>query len=273
MNEKLGLTSDATYVDQVTKEIEEKQHAKAEASASAAESGEAAKVNGIELTKAESGEVAKAESGEVEADEVLAIPDNCPSCTAPILCRIKEVSIPHFKSVFIYAHECDTCGHRSNEVRTGGSIAEKGLRFTLKLSAESEWQGRDCLKSSNCSLIIPELDLHAMGSTLGGSFTTVEGLLGQVYNQLENSPFLSGDSASAQETNKLKDFLSRFKQVMDGTLPATLIMEDPAGNSYVQNLYAPDVDPYLVAEQYERSEDDEEALGIADMNVDHYEAT
>ena len=60
--------------------------------------------------------------------------------------RIKEVSIPHFKSVFIYAHACDACGHRSNEIRSGGAVAEKGLRFTLKINKESEWAERDCLK-------------------------------------------------------------------------------------------------------------------------------
>ena len=36
------------------------------------------------------------------------------------MCHIKQVEIPHFKSVIIYAHNCDACGQRSNEIRAGG---------------------------------------------------------------------------------------------------------------------------------------------------------
>ena len=38
-----------------------------------------------------------------------------------------------------------------------------------------------------------------------------------------------------------------------------------------QNLYAPDVDPFLTVAQFERSEEDNDELGISQMNTDHYE--
>ena len=41
--------------------------------------------------------------------------------------------------------------------------------------------------------------------------------------------------------------------------------------SAFQNLYSPDVDPFLEVEQFERTEDDNEELGLTYMNVDHYE--
>jgi C4-type Zn-finger protein len=53
--------------------------------------------------------------------------------------------IPYFKEVVIMAFNCDNCGHRSNEVKAGGGISEKGHRFTLKVT-KPEDLARDVLK-------------------------------------------------------------------------------------------------------------------------------
>ena len=42
-------------------------------------------------------------------------------------------------------------------------------------------------------------------------------------------------------------------------------------NSYVQNLYAPDPDPNMTIESYERTWDQNEELGLNDMKVENYE--
>ena len=51
----------------------------------------------------------------------------------------------------------------------------------------------------------------------------------------------------------------------------TFILDDPAGNSYVQNLYAPDDDPEMTIKKYKRTFDQNEELGLNDMKVDGYE--
>lgn len=48
-------------------------------------------------------------------------------------------------------------------------------------------------------------------------------------------------------------------------------MDDPAGNNYLQNLYAPDDDPQLTVEEYERSHQQNEDLGLNDMKTENYE--
>ena len=50
----------------------------------------------------------------------------------------------------------------------------------------------------------------------------------------------------------------------------TLILDDPAGNSYVQNVYAPD-DPELKIENYERTFEQNDDLGLNDMKTEGYE--
>jgi len=53
-------------------------------------------------------------------------------------------------------------------------------------------------------------------------------------------------------------------------MPFTLILDDPLANSYVQNLYAPDPDPNMEIVTYERTWQQNEDLGLNDMNVESY---
>ena len=48
-------------------------------------------------------------------------------------------------------------------------------------------------------------------------------------------------------------------------------MDDPLANSYLQNLYAPDPDPNMEIENYDRSWEQNEELGLNDMKVEGYE--
>ena len=55
--------------------------------------------------------------------------------------------IPHFKEVVIMATVCDYCGHKTNEVKSGGGIEPKGKRISLKVTDVSDIS-RDVLKVS-----------------------------------------------------------------------------------------------------------------------------
>ena len=54
-------------------------------------------------------------------------------------------AIPHFKEVIVMALTCDTCGYRSNEVKSGARVSEKGTRITLHLTDPIDLSG-DILK-------------------------------------------------------------------------------------------------------------------------------
>ena len=56
--------------------------------------------------------------------------------------------IPHFKEVVIMATVCEYCGHRTNEVKSGGGIEPKGKKVTLKVTDPSD-MSRDLLKVNN----------------------------------------------------------------------------------------------------------------------------
>ena len=62
-------------------------------------------------------------------------------------------------------------------------------------------------------MTIPEIDLELTHGTLGGRFTTVEGILDQVYEELSDKVFASGDSSVEGDKMKFEIFLSELKAV------------------------------------------------------------
>lgn len=90
-------------------------------------------------------------------------------------------------------------------------------------------------QSETCSLRIPQLDFEAGALSLSGRFTTVEGLLKSLYEQLkETATFYSGDSQSGDVIDKTKEFLCKFDKILTCEMSFDIILDDPAGNSYIQ---------------------------------------
>ncbi|KAJ1855824.1 nucleolar zinc-finger protein [Coemansia sp. RSA 2703] len=222
-----------------------------------------------EMRAAES--VMKAVKEASDSNEVLSFPANCSSCNSPCDTRMQMVDIPHFQEVIIMSTTCDNCGYKSNEVKCGGAISEKGKRITLIIE-DKEDLSRDILKSETSSFNVPELDLDMVAGTLGGRFTTIEGLLRQVHDELDRRvPFLEGDSAVQERRQRFEKFLSRLEDAADGKIfPLTITVDDPMAHSYIQNIYAPDPDPNMTTVVYERTFEQNEDLGLNDINVDNY---
>lgn len=201
-------------------------------------------------------------------NEVQTFNATCSACYKPSVTHMKKVDIPHFKEVIIMCTICDYCGYKSNEVKTGGEIPPHGRKITLKLD-DPEDLGRDILKSETCGLTMPELNLDLTPGTLGGRFTTVEGLLTEVYTELHNKVFTE-TSDSMDDTTKTRwaAFFSNLQNAIDGKIQFTIQMEDPLAASYIQNVYAPDDDPNMTIQDYERSFEQNDELGLNDMKTD-----
>jgi zinc finger protein len=85
-----------------------------------------------------------------------------------------------------------------------------------------------CVQSETCGFHIPEIKLDLQSGTLGGRFTTLEGILTQVYDELSGKVFL-GDSSepsalqlasgqsdaqvAARERGEFSTFLGNLKSV------------------------------------------------------------
>ncbi|KAI1977616.1 nucleolar zinc-finger protein [Ophidiomyces ophidiicola] len=209
--------------------------------------------------------------------KVYSLPAECPGCTKVSTVNMQKVDIPHFKEVFIWSTVCDHCGYRTNEVKTGGAIPEKGQRITLKVEGIEDLS-RDILKSDTCGIASEELDLSVQPGTLGGRFTTIEGLLTQVRDQLHgqifeigNEDLAPGDSMAAEDKATWDRFFTKLNAAIKGDLKFTITLEDPLANSYVQNFCLPKPDPQLHLEEYTRTDEEEDELGLKDMKTEGYE--
>lgn len=204
-------------------------------------------------------------------NEVLVFDTNCPECNAPSSTNMKLVQIPHFKEVIIMATNCDSCGHRTNEVKSGGATEEQGTKITLHITDPSDMT-RDVLKSETCSVAIPELEFELGMAAISGKFTTLEGLLKDIKELIvSKNPFICGDSGTTDRVQKLNEFGEKLDKVIAGEMNVHVILDDPAGNSYLQNVYAPEPDPEMTTEKYTRSFEQNEELGLNDMKTEGYQ--
>lgn len=120
----------------------------------------------------------------------------------------------------------------------------------------------------------PELSLSVEPGTLGGRFTTIEGLLTQVRDDLKSSIFDGtdgGDSMDTTSKSKWTEFFDQLASAISGETKFTIILTDPLASSYVQSFTAPEPDPQIQLEDYERTAEEEEDLGLTDMKTEGYE--
>lgn len=217
------------------------------------------------------------EGVDIVDNEIYELHAECPACSKPCTVNMKRTNIPHFKEVIIIATVCDHCGYRTSDVKTGGAIPEKGKRITLAIRTLED-MSRDILKSESCALRSLDLGLEVQPGTLGGRFTTVEGLLTQVRDQLHGQIFnvgdedLSGGDSMASETKTRWDkFFHTLDRAIKAEFPYSITLEDPLANSFVQKNVDEGDDPQITTEEYERTEEEIEDLGLKDMKTEGYE--
>ena len=114
---------------------------------------------------------------------------------------------------------------------------------------------------------------------MGGRFTTVEGLLTQVRDDLHGQIFdlydqgqEGGDSLPEESKTSWKKFFGALGQAINGEMPFTVVLEDPWASSYVQSRCAPNPDPQIAIEDYERTDEENEGLGLNDVHLEGYRA-
>ena len=214
---------------------------------------------------------------DITENQVYSFPASCPGCTRPCATNMKMVNIPYFKQVVLMSTVCDHCGYRSNEVKTGGEVPDKGRKITLKVQGQEDL-ARDVLKSESAALYCPELQLRVEPGTMGGRFTTVEGILTQIRRDLRAQAFgledgdapadHVGDSVDPEVNRTWDEFFASLSEAIEGKKEFTVVLEDPLASSYVQSLTAPEPDPKITVEDYQRTEQEEEDLGLNDIKTE-----
>ncbi|KAL0784845.1 hypothetical protein Bca101_001090 [Brassica carinata] len=169
--------------------------------------------------------------------------------------------IPHFRKVLISAFECPHCGETNNEVQFAGKIQTRGCCYHLEvLAGDAKIFDRQVVKSESATIKIPELDFEIPPEAQRGSLSTVEGILARAADEL---------SALQEERKKvdpktaeaIDQFLYKLRACAKAETPFTFVLDDPAGNSFVENPHAPSPDPSLTIKFYDRTPEQQATLG------------
>ena len=123
---------------------------------------------------------------------------------------------------------CSSCGYKSNDIKPGGAIPKLGTRTVLTVRSSEDLR-REVLKSDTAGVEIPEVELELEQGTLQGIYTTVEGLLKKIRDNIKDAnPFGVGDSDVCNHVGKdgeiadegisvrYKRFLEKLGEMADG---------------------------------------------------------
>ena len=124
---------------------------------------------------------------------------------------------------------------RNNEVSFTGTFGEQGVKYTLTVArGDQQALSRQVVKSDNAVVTVPELEFEIPATTQKGSITTVEGLL---MDAASNIKLLQEERRAADPTTAklIDDFLCKLDMCQQGEKDFTLLVDDPAGNSFVES--------------------------------------
>lgn len=116
-----------------------------------------------------------------------------------------------------------------------GTFGEQGVKYTLKVAqGDHQALSRQVVKSDSAVVTIPELEFEIPAATQKGSITTVEGLL---MDAASNIKLLQEERRAADPTTAklIDDFLVKLDTCQLGERDFTVLVDDPAGNSYVES--------------------------------------
>ena len=190
----------------------------------------------------------------------------CPRCGGSGTTRLLLITVPHFRDLLVSSFECDDaagCGERNRSVQCAGRVAARRVEYRLAVATAADLN-RQVVKGEFATLAIPEVALTLPRETQAGALTTVEGVLARAHDglmQLQPLRFARDPAAAAQ----IDVFCAKLDALRAGATPFTVVLDDPAGNSYIEALAPPagGGDPRLVRREVARTAAEQALLGLA----------
>ena len=180
--------------------------------------------------------------GEEETTEINEMAIKCPVCAAEGVATsiMKEIEIPHFGKVLETTIQCKKCGFKHSDII---ALEHKDpAKYTLKISKET--LSVRVVRSQSATVTIPEIGVKVEpGPKSEGYVTNVEGMLTRFESAVKKALQLFEDEESQ---NNAKNTLSAIQELIDGNGTATLIIDDPFGQS---NIVSDDVEITEIPEE------------------------
>lgn len=169
-----------------------------------------------------------------ETTEINEMIIKCPACGIEGIATsiMKEFEIPHFGKVLETSIQCEKCGFKHSDVI---SLEHNDpARYTLKIAKET--LSTRVVRSQSATVTIPEVGVKVEpGPKSEGYVTNVEGILVRFESAVKKAMQLFEDDESQKNA---KTTLAAIQELIKGNGTATLIIDDPFGQS---NIVSDDV--------------------------------
>lgn len=169
-----------------------------------------------------------------ETNEINEMIIKCPACGIEGIATsvMKEFEIPHFGKVLETSIQCEKCGFKHSDVI---SLEHNDpARYTLKIAKET--LSIRVVRSQSATVTIPEVGVKVEpGPKSEGYVTNVEGVLVRFESAVKKAMQLFEDDESQKNA---KTTLAAIQELIKGNGTATLIIDDPFGQS---NIVSDDV--------------------------------
>lgn len=147
--------------------------------------------------------------------------DECPVCKSKnIESEYREYYVPHSGKILIYHFLCLDCYYRTSEIIP--LEENKEIRLELEIKDESDLK-KKILRSEYADIYLKEIDLEIYSVNGSGLIMTIEGLIDNIINQLEEFKVISENK---EEIDKKIQYL---KEVLNNNKKLTIIIEDKKG--------------------------------------------
>ncbi len=134
------------------------------------------------------------------------------------------------------------------------------MRIECKINGKADLN-RQVVKAETASLRLVELDFEIPANTQRGLLNTVEGFLMKSIEDLSADQPLR-KAADESLWQRIQAIINQLQVFVDGAQPFTVVLDDPSGNSYIENLAAPKPDPQMSITKYIRSDQQCQDIGI-----------
>jgi zinc finger protein len=150
----------------------------------------------------------------------------CPYCEREIQYLYQTENIPYFSDILIVSGRCE-CGYRHADTLILGEA--EPARWEIRVEGPEDLNAR-VVRSASGTLRIPELGVEIdPGPACEGFVSNVEGVLGRIDDVVAG--VLTW--AEGEERENALVLRTRIELAREGSLPFTLSIEDPTGNSAI----------------------------------------
>ncbi len=157
---------------------------------------------------------------------------DCPVCNGDKTAEstTKKDNIPHFGDILETTIICKSCGYKHNDIIC--LEQKEPMKYTLQIK-KSNLASR-VIKSQSATVSIPELGLKVEpGPKSLGYISNVEGTIIRFEEGVKKALKIFDDDES--QKNGLK-ILNNISSLLKGKFEATLIIEDPFGQSNIMDI-------------------------------------